>query len=1131
MEIYETRLQRLKRYLPAEVAQRILEARWDIRGERKQVTALFCDIVGSTAIIERMDPELALEMVSQILAIMADSVMSYLGMVNRFQGDGMLALFGAPIAHEDDAERAVLAGLMIQRRVAELQSSLQQQYGHQVGVRVGLNTGWAVVGNVGSQSRMEYTAIGDAINLAARMESLCVPGTVLISENTYRFVAPYFELAFAGKATVKGREAPVDIYTVMGEKARQSGLRRLGEARLPLVGRKGEVACLLTAARELLQRQGRLLTLSGDAGVGKSRLLEELRYELDSGEVRWIEAQHASYGGQVSYQTLRQIIAQCAGILPQDTVQDGITRLEFLVHQIVGTKELSFMLVTCLWLAGLPVPVAEISWIELLSPQDLTNQVLQTMRRLLVFLAERQPVVLVCDDLQWVDAASLEVLTQLTSLVRQYPVLMCLTYRLEWESSVALLETIAQAGLGGSHDHLDLHPLQHTESWELLELLLGQRIPAELQMIAEDIVARAGGNPLFLEELVRALIEIRVLVKQEGGWSPGQPLGESTVPVTLQGVLAVRVDRLPEETRDVLQRGSIIGRRFSRPLLAEVVMELNLEHHLHALIEQNLIQVEISEPEPVYSFTHAMMQQVVYTSLLARHRRSLHSQVGQALQRLYIQNEEQILPLLAHHFSQSDDWGQGINYLIRAADGARQGFALLDALGFYDRSLALMDQFLPLAQVGEEEKRRRFRVWAQQERVLDFLGRRVEQEKKLQHMDTLAQELADPLMQAEVAQRRAWLWQNRGDYGASRQAVDLALTLYRRVDSQAGERDAWRQLGHIAIATDTANAPAWYEKALEIDRQLGDVRNEGEDLGSLGLAYFALGCFAESEPYLEGALGLHRSRGNRVGEARELSYLGLLYFQTGNLSKALTYANDALQLRHEIGMLMGQAYSLGSVGEIHMALGRYADALRRYQEAEKIFHQIGDQRGVAISRYYAGLSLAALGDMQQAGTQLAQAIDLAQARQLRSLEIDVLIDAAAVARETEDLAGARAFLQRTEELMGTYHLTRKMTQFSLEYALVELRAGNLIQAYQFSRQALAALEAGQAGQVLPEQVHFVYSLVCQAREEFAEAQQHLELAQRLVAEKARQIEDVVARADFLEHNRLNQKILASGRGQ
>lgn len=1149
MEFDTHRLLRLMRYLPAEVAQRILEARWDIRGERKQVTALFCDIVGSTSMIERMDPELALEMVSHVLALMADSVMSYRGMVNRFQGDGMLALFGAPIAHEDDAERAVLAGLAIQRRVAELQEWLEKHYGHQVKVRVGMNTGWAVVGNVGSQTRMEYTAIGDAINLAARMESLCAPGAVLISENTYRFVAPYFELAFAGKATVKGREAPVDIYSILGEKPRQGDLRRLGEARLPLVGRQVETSRLQTAAQKLLERQGRLLTISGDAGMGKSRLLQELRHELDTGEVRWIEVQHTSYGGQVSYQTLRQIMRQCAGILPQDTTQDARMRLEYLVHQIVGAHQKgdahpmvgledgSLTLATSVWLAGLPIPVEEISWIELLSPQDLINQIAQTLQRLLVFLAERQPVVLVFDDFQWVDAASLEVLLQIISLVWHYPILVCITSRPERESAVSPLDKVRLAFEGDNCLDLNLDPLGNAESRELVGALLAQEIPGELEEVAEDIVTRAGGNPLFLEALVRTMIEVGVWVWREGGWHPGQPLAERTVPDTLQGVLAARVDRLPEETRDVLQRCAVIGRRFSRQLLAEVVAELNLERHLHDLVDQNLIHVEISEPVPDYSFTHAMMQQVVYTSLLVRHRQRLHFQVGQALQRLNVQDEEPILPLLALHFGQSDDWRQGIHYLIRAGDRARQGFALQDALGFYDRALALMDKYLPIAEAGEEEKRQRFHVWEQQERVWDFLGLRFEQEENLKKMDVLAQSLSDLVLQATVAQRRAWLLQNLGDYGASRQAVDRALTLYQQVDSQAGIRDAgirdagirdaMRQLGHIAIAVDTASAPAWYEKALEMDRTLGDVRSEAEDLGSLGLAYFALGRFGDSEPYLRGALTLHRNRGNRVGEARELSYLGLLYFQEGKLSKALIYANEALQLRHEIGMLMGQAYSLGSVGEIHMALGHYADALHRYREAEAIFNRIGDQRGVAISRYYVGLGLAALGDIPEAGAELAHALDLAQSHRLRSLEIDILIDAAVVARDQKNLAAARDFLRQAQGLMETRHLTQKLTQFNLENALTELEGGNLGQAYRFSREALEALEAGRESQVLPEQVHYVYSLVCQAREELAEARNHMAVARRLVEDKGRQIEEAAARASFLEQNRLNRKILSS----
>jgi class 3 adenylate cyclase len=582
-------LDELRRATPQPLVQKILSQRERLEGERKLVTALFTDIVGSTALAEAMDPEDWREVVSGAHARVSEAVYRYEGTIAQLLGDGVLAFFGAPLTHEDDAERAVRAALEILDAMREYAGSLRE--GNLVDafqMRIGLNTGIVVVGDIGSDLHMEYLAIGDTVNLAARMQSAADPDAILISENTYRHISSLFDFEDRGKIAVKGKAEPVQVYEVVRE--RRGAVRARGIAGLssPMIGRQREFSTLMQVLSDLRAGKGGIVTIAGEAGLGKSRLMAEWRKsfapfvspspekERESGkEPRWVEGRCLSYGSAMAYHLGIDILRALLGAAPDASEEELHAALRQGIDRLFGTGEEAGQVYPFLGhILGLNLEEDAAARVKYLDGPALQGRYIAAFKEYMGAAARTAPLVIVAEDIHWADPSSVELGLQILPMAAEAPIVFVLVARPDRDAAGWRLVTAAREIPGVSAIELHLSPLSEGDSQQLVSNLL--EVAALPSPVRQLILTKAEGNPFYVEEVIRMLIDRGGLQRQDGAWVVTGDLKEIEIPDTLQGVIMARIDRLPEDARRTLQVASVIGRRFQVKILEAVLRNVSL---------------------------------------------------------------------------------------------------------------------------------------------------------------------------------------------------------------------------------------------------------------------------------------------------------------------------------------------------------------------------------------------------------------------------------------------------------------------------------------------------------------------------------------------------------------------------
>ncbi len=582
-ETDEARQARLSAAAPSPLIDKMRAAK--LTGERKPVTALFADVVGSTALAERMDPEDWTAMMNEAFDLMSKAVFRYEGTIAQLQGDAMLAFFGAPIAHEDDPDRAVHAALEMIVATEEFSRQLRATHGLDFRIRAGINSGPVVVGNVGSDLRYEYTALGDAMNVAARMQAAAEPGTVLITASTHRFVADAFDVEDLGEIVVKGKTEPVHAYRVLAPKAvpdRKRGLERAGLAS-PMVGRESQLETLRSLYGVVAAGRGRVAFLVGEPGIGKSRLLAEFqRFATGRGAAdgpvaasdgdahpTWIEGRCVSYGRNLPYHLLLDLVRFTLRLPFVASESEARATLDRQLSGLLGDEATD----TAPFLAhllGLPLHPEEAAQ-AMIDPETMQGRYVASIHRLLRALSARGPVVLVCEDVHWADASSVELMRQVLPLAAQLPVFLIASLRAETDSAGWKLMTAARELFGAALTEIRLQPLSATESRDLVANLL--EIESLPDRVRDLILARAEGNPFFVEEVIRMLIEHGVIERRADRWIATAEVESVEIPETLHGLLLARIDQLPDAAKRSLRVASVIGRQFPVRVLERVLAE------------------------------------------------------------------------------------------------------------------------------------------------------------------------------------------------------------------------------------------------------------------------------------------------------------------------------------------------------------------------------------------------------------------------------------------------------------------------------------------------------------------------------------------------------------------------------
>ena len=670
------------------VSNRITAGPSGMTSERRIITALFCDVVGSTAMAERMDPEEWAEIMNGALQHIMAPIDRFGGTVARLLGDAVLAFFGAPAAHEDDPQRAVLAGLEILDAITAYQQQVLRDHALELNVRVGVNTGPVVVGDVGSDVAMEYTAMGDAINVAARMEQTARPGTVQISGETYRLVAPIFHVEPLGGVEVKGKSEAIEAYRVLGIKSQPGRLRGIGGISAPLIGRDREFARLEDALRQVREGRGQIVCMIGEAGLGKTRLLEEARNEWlrHSTPDTWEQSQGSPYDSARPYGLFQRFA--------RDQFRIDLNDPPDVIHQKVdtalrasGASDEAISLCSVALERIIAAKVLHDSPAH--PPQVLERDIYEIVYPAWHEYASRAPAVMVLDDLHWADRASVDLLMHMFGLVDEVPLLILCAFRPERQSPAWQVKLHAETNYPHRYTEITLRPLEPEQTDHLLSALLNiGDLPEALRRL---IMRKAEGNPYFVEEVVRSLIDEGVVCRTEDGlrWTAVSSVEDISIPDTIQALLMARMDRLDRETRATLQLASVIGRSFYHRVLDAISdSTIALDRHLSALQRVELVREVVRIPELEYVFRHELTRDAAYHSILRRRRRELHRRVAEAIETLFSDNLEANAHRLAQHFAAAGDDERALTYFVMAAESAAAIYANADAAAHYAGAVA-----------------------------------------------------------------------------------------------------------------------------------------------------------------------------------------------------------------------------------------------------------------------------------------------------------------------------------------------------------------------------------------------------------------------------------------------------------
>jgi len=668
-------------YTPKHLADKILHSRSALDGERRQVTVLFADVAGFTSLAEKLDPEEVHRIINGCFERITAEVHRFEGTINQYTGDGVMALFGAPIAHEDSARRAVHAALGIQRAIADYGATLRAERGPSLAMRVGLNTGAVVVGAIGDDLRMDYTAVGDTTNLAARMQQTAQPGTVVVSEATHRAIEGFFETLDLGRLEVKGHE-PVRAWQVVRARGARSRIAVGHERGLtPFVGRDRELQTLLARFADVEAGRGQVVFVAGDAGIGKSRLLYEFRRRLAESDrtPSWVEGQCVSFGQSIPFLPLVDLLRKNFRIEEFDGEPEIIAKVEAVMRRM-GDLEAHVPFIR--YLLSVDPGDAPIAAMDAPNRRRLA---FAALRALALRGAQLRPVVLVIEDLHWMDPGSEEFLGSLMESIAGVAVMLILTYRVGYAPSF---------GSRSYYSTMTLTTLGEHEALAVARGVLGvSELPRELLAALKQ---KAEGIPLFIEEVAKTLLDLGVL-RREGDRLVFVGGPETIdVPETINDIIMARLDRLGDDGKRTVQLASVIGRQFLVRLLSRVSgMPQQLDGLLRELQALEIIYQQGLMPEPAYVFKHAVIQDVAYNSLLRERRRELHRSVGFALEELYPDRLTEHYEELAHHFSEGEEWAKAFEYLARSGDRAREAYANTTALEWYARALEAALRVVP----------------------------------------------------------------------------------------------------------------------------------------------------------------------------------------------------------------------------------------------------------------------------------------------------------------------------------------------------------------------------------------------------------------------------------------------------
>ncbi len=961
-----------------------------LTGERRLATIIIADVKGSTDLMGQIGTEAWVEIMNRVLQILAAEVTRFGGEVDQFRGDGLIALFGVKSAHEDDPERALLAALAMQRSIKLYAADLAENQDIELLLRVGVNTGEVIAANIGNRSQhSEDTAMGGAIALAARMESAAEPGTVLVSENTYRLAETQFEWEPLGEISVRGISQPVAVYRPLTPRAESEQMRRLQTFDLskPMIGRDTEFKELKGGIEDLRDGRGGIVLLSGDRGMGKSFLAAQARQDMICQEallaatqetpcVTWLHGRCRSYYQSWPYSMWLDLIRGWLGMRPEQPDEEISDHLQRQTEALWGRQPADVDQI----LVDFPAIIEESfsQNVEYLNAEEPRQRFFQAVRSWLQALAKRGPVVLNFGDMQWADKSSLDLLKYCLPLCDRESILWLLVFRPDRTSPVWEFSHFVETEYPHRLISLTLLPLDKAHSAEFIDRMIGPEVlPEETRDLILD---KAEGNPYFIRELVHSLISQGTLVRdaETGTWRSTQTVDTLDLPDSLQSMFLARIDRLMPEERYVLQLSAVIGRVFWSNVLAELIAggeeqipqsfkEDALPRYLTSLQRTRLIVEGRRTPDlgREYIFQSPLVHDAVYESLLTTRRNRYHLRVAEYLEKILGEDARaRYYGLIAYHYRQAGEHECELAYTFLAAEQAKRIYANAEALGNYTHALELLDEVM--SQDLDQEKRqtiyeKKFQALNGRRELLFRTGKFEQGQTEAQALLALAREMGeDPVWVVDALLKQPGVagWVNRKELHQGIPLAEEALSIARELGDRRRELHCLVAIANQRLSLNDPTGWELSEHALNLARELGDQLYEVGILTKMGQVYSLSEQPERGMPYLETALPLSRELGDRIAEANLLRLIALQFERDGDYDRFLTaYQQDQLRISREINHRLIEASALMHCGQIQGTyLGDYDGGLAWLDESMEIWR--GTQREMFILLRMAQIQIA-----------------------------------------------------------------------------------------------------------------------------------------------------------------------------
>lgn len=1015
-----------------DLLERFRKAGLEAAGERRKVTILFADLTDYTSLSKKLDAEDLYNLIQQYIRLLMESVYRYEGMVDKILGDGIMALFGAPISHENDTERALRAALDMQSALRRLNWELKSQQNIKLQMHIGINSGMVVAGGIGMDNQLDYTVIGDIVNITKRLGDAAPADTIFVSKNVYRQSQKLFNYEKLPPLSLKGTQELTAAYQLKGPKTRPETLRGIKGMHSPLIGRQAELERFRRSAEAVIQKQrGGLVLIEGEAGIGKSRLVSEFKHHLGKTTWRILEGRSLTYRRSIPYWIILELLKGYYEITSTQSNAEIRARLTRQTALVLDEEQSKDILPYLEHLFSLP-PSNEMkaTRINYLKGEQLRQQIFLSVKDLLIAESKRQPILLIFEDLHWADDASLQLIQFLLNTLKKYPILICGISRIFDEGALAELAEQAAVQLDTQFTKIEVPHLTKDQSKKLLsELISNSDLPTHIE---QQIIQRSSGIPFFLEELLRMLIDDQLIAQKNGKWEIIGEIEAIGLPTTLESLALARFDRLMPEEHRVLQVASVIGREFDILLLTDVlenVSKQKAETILPVLSQRGFIEKKPKSKGRSYIFRHTIASDAIYKTLLRKERKRLHAKISESIEKLHADRIDEYIELLAHHYSWSEKLDRALHYMILAGQKATRENVKTQAQKHYLQALELLPSV-------EHSSFQEFQIQTGLANTSLFSGKyqkaREYYHKSLAILKRASQEIANAEAEKVKIHRKIGVtFERQGDFQQALSSLNKAQDISSKLEVE------------------------------EILREQAQIQND------IGWLHFRQGELEEAEIYLRNALNLVEETPHYDVIASILNRLGGIYYQKDDLEQASKHVSKSLILREEIGDTAEVARSYNNLGLLNWKQGNWDQALENFERSVEFNESLGDVEAILLLHTNIGLLETDRGNLQKAFTSLNKSLDGAKRIGHRFIEFIASLHLSRYYLAENQWKKSLAHSVKSAEICEEIGAQEHLPDVYWCQGAAWLKQGNLEKAEQHGKKALIRLEETDPAQESP----------------------------------------------------------------